>query len=96
GLDDLITEDKWLIALSGRGFSALWASNGLELITDGPTAGLEARSYGPLSGWAGIVGCGNGDAFKAFIERLRQTTVSFDRRAAGRRQGETPKPGIEG
>ncbi|MGO8368615.1 hypothetical protein ACC808_09205 [Rhizobium ruizarguesonis] len=78
GLDDLITEDKWLIARSGRGFSALWASNGLELITDGPTAGREARSYGPLSGWAGIVGCGNGDAFKAFIERLRQTTVSFD------------------
>ncbi|MGO8659099.1 hypothetical protein ACC771_26570, partial [Rhizobium ruizarguesonis] len=24
GLDDLITEDKWLIARSGRGFSALW------------------------------------------------------------------------
>ncbi|MGO8127034.1 hypothetical protein ACC728_40075, partial [Rhizobium ruizarguesonis] len=56
----------------------LWASNGLELITDGPTAGREARSYGTLSGWAGIVGCGNGDAFKAFIESLRQTKVSFD------------------
>ncbi|MBY5326279.1 hypothetical protein [Rhizobium leguminosarum] len=78
GLDDLIIEDKWLIARSGRGFSALWASNGLELITDGPTAGREARSYGQLCGWAGIVGCGNGDAFKAFIERLRQTAVSFD------------------
>ena len=78
GLDDLITEDKWLIARSGRGFAALWASNGLELITDGPTAGREARSYGPLCGWAAVVGCGSGDAFKAFIERLCQTTVSFD------------------
>jgi hypothetical protein len=78
GLDDLIIEDKWLIARSGRGFSALWASNGLELITDGPTAGREARSHGELCGWAGIVGCGNGDAFKTFIERLRRTTISFD------------------
>ena len=78
GLDDLIVEGNWLIARSGRGFSALWASNGLELINDGPTAGREARSYGPLCGWAAIVGCGNDDAFKAFIERLCETTVSFD------------------
>ncbi|MBX4867557.1 hypothetical protein HJA87_20160 [Rhizobium bangladeshense] len=78
GLDDLIVEDKWLIARSGRGFAALWASNGLELITDGPTAGREARSYGSLCGWAAIVASGNDDAYKAFIERLCQTSVSFD------------------
>ncbi|PCD68725.1 hypothetical protein [Rhizobium phaseoli] len=78
GLDDLIVEDKWLIARSGRGFAALWASNGLELITEGPTAGREARSYGSLCGWAAIVGSGNSDAFKAFLERLCQTKVAFD------------------
>ncbi|WP_027664721.1 hypothetical protein [Rhizobium leguminosarum] len=91
GLDDLIIEDKWLIARSGRGFSALWASNGLELITDGPTAGREARSHGELCGWAAIVGCGDGDAFKAFIERLCRTTVSFD--AGLRRLSLTPPGG---
>ncbi|MBB3916773.1 hypothetical protein [Rhizobium fabae] len=91
GLDDLIIEDKWLIARSGRGFSALWASNGLELITDGPTAGREARSYGALCGWAAIIGCGNSDAFKAFIERLCQTAVFFD--PALRRLSLTPPGG---
>ncbi|MBY4627800.1 hypothetical protein [Rhizobium croatiense] len=91
GLDDLIVEDKWLIAQSGRGFAALWASNGLELVTDGPTAGREARSYGPLCGWAAIAACGNGDDFKAFLERLSQTAVSFD--PALRRLSLTPPGG---
>ncbi|OWV81957.1 hypothetical protein ATY77_01545 [Rhizobium sp. R634] len=91
GLDDLIVEDKWLIARSGRGFAALWASNGLELVTDGPTAGREARSYGPLCGWAAIAACGNGDEFRAFLERLSQTAVSFD--PALRRLSLTPLGG---
>ncbi|APO72453.1 hypothetical protein IE4872_PD01936 (plasmid) [Rhizobium gallicum] len=79
GLDDLVIDANWLMARSGNGFSAIYASNGLDLISDGPTAGREVRSYGSLCGWAAIVGCGDGDAFTTFVERIRQTAVSFDR-----------------
>ncbi|TCU20174.1 hypothetical protein [Rhizobium sullae] len=91
GLDDVIIDDNWLIARSGNGFSAIYASNGLELVTHGPTAGREVRSYGSICGWAAIVGCGDGDAFMTFVERIRQTKVSFDRKV--RRLVLTPSGG---
>ncbi len=91
GLDDVIIDDNWLIARSGNGFSAIYASNGLELVTQGPTAGREVRSYGSICGWAAIVGCGDGDGFMTFVERIRQTKVSFDRKV--RRLVLTPSGG---
>ncbi|PKA44625.1 hypothetical protein CWR43_01820 [Rhizobium sullae] len=91
GLDDVIIDDNWLIARSGNGFSAIYASNGLELVTHGPTAGREVRSYGSICGWAAIVGCGDGDGFMTFVERIRQTKVSFDRKV--RRLVLTPSGG---
>ncbi|MDO1585283.1 hypothetical protein [Rhizobium oryzicola] len=78
GLDEVILEGNWLIARSGRGYTALYASNGLEMVPEGPTAGREARSPGDLVGWAAVVGAGDAQAFTAFRNRVLSTDVQFD------------------
>ncbi|WP_105401567.1 hypothetical protein [Neorhizobium sp. T7_12] len=78
GLDEVVMDGNWLLTRSGRGFAALYATNGLELVTDGATAGREVRSEGALTGWAAVVGAGDEAAFRRFVERIRATSVSFD------------------
>ncbi len=78
GLDEVVLDGNWLLTRSGRGFAALYATNGLELVTDGATAGREVRSEGALTGWAAVVGAGDEAAFRHFVERIRATSVLFD------------------
>lgn len=78
GLDEVILEGGWLVTWSGRGFAALHATNGLELVAQGATAGREIRSHGTVTGWAAIVGAGDDAAFQRFIERIRATRVTFE------------------
>ena len=78
GLDDVSIEGNWLIVRAGRGFAALYATNGLELITTGATAGREVRSYGQRCGWIGAIGCGSVEEFATFREKILATDVRFD------------------
>lgn len=78
GLDEILIEGKWLIVRSGAGFAALHATNGLEMIVNGATAGREVRSQGRRCGWIGAIGCGDDADFQRFRERILATKVSFD------------------
>ncbi len=78
GLDEIILENGWLLVRAGTGFAALHATNGLQLIEQGPTAGRELRSQGSVAGWAAVVGSGDAAAFQRFSERVRATDVKFD------------------
>ncbi len=78
GLDEVVTKGNWLITRAGRGFAALYATNGLEPVTAGATADREIRSPGRRAGWIGIIGCGDTNAFAHFRERILATQVMFD------------------
>ncbi len=78
GLDEVVTKGNWLITRAGRGFAALYATNGLEPVTAGATADREIRSPGRRAGWLGIIGCGDTNAFAHFRERILATQVMFD------------------
>ncbi|NWJ27290.1 hypothetical protein [Rhizobium sp. RM] len=78
GLDETIQDGNWLITRAGRGFAALYASNGLEAIMTGATAGREVRSHGKRCGWIGTIGCGDQEDFSRFRARVLATEVAFD------------------
>ncbi|QFI69134.1 hypothetical protein [Sinorhizobium alkalisoli] len=78
GLDEVLIEDKWLLVRSGAGFAALHATNGLEMMEKGATAGREIRSEGRRSGWIAAVSCGDPADFERFRERIIATAVDFD------------------
>ncbi|MNL47350.1 hypothetical protein D3C87_1701350 [compost metagenome] len=91
GLDELLTEGNWLITRSGRGFAALYATNGLQPITAGATANREIRSPGRRAGWIGVIGCGDTQAFARFREKILATQVTFN--AENRLLSATPPGG---
>lgn len=78
GLDEIRIENGWLIVRSGSGFAALHATNGLEMVENGATAGREIRSQGRRSGWVAAIGCGDGGDFERFRARILATIVAFD------------------
>jgi hypothetical protein len=78
GLDALLVEGKWLIVRSGAGFAALHATNGLDMVTRGATAGREIRAAGRRCGWIAAIGCGSSDDFERFCQRILSTVVTFD------------------
>ncbi|ASY65208.1 hypothetical protein SJ05684_b42260 (plasmid) [Sinorhizobium sojae CCBAU 05684] len=78
GLDEVLLEGKWLLVRSGAGFAALHATNGLEMVSKGATAGREVRSEGRRAGWVAAIGCGDGADFALFRERILATAVTFD------------------
>jgi hypothetical protein len=91
GLDEIEVNGNWLIVRAGRGFAALYASNGLAMIEDGATAGRELRSYGQRCGWLGTIGCGDAADFARFRETILSTSADFD--AAQRLLVVTPPAG---
>lgn len=78
GMDEIPSQGNWMIARAGRGFAALYSTNGLELVTTGATAGRELRSSGSRCGWIGIIGCGDLEDFAGFREKILATSVTFD------------------
>jgi len=78
GLDEVLIDGNWLITRAGRGFAALYSTNGLESITTGATANREVRSPGARCGWIGVIGCGDADDFARFREKVLATKVTFD------------------
>lgn len=83
GLDFLDLHQGWLVARSGQGSAALWASGGLTAITSGSTAGREFRAPGHRCGWVSIVADTPDDAaIAAFLDRLSQCRPTFDADAA--------------
>lgn len=78
GLDDFVLEHHWLFARSGRGFTALYNSHGLEMVKTGAMAGREVRSHAAVSGWVVLVGSGNATDFQRFMNRAHATVISFD------------------
>jgi hypothetical protein len=93
GLEEVMMEDNWLITRSGRGFAALYATNGLEPVTSGATANREIRSPGRRAGWIGVIGCGDAQAFAGFRAKILATRVTFD--ADSRLLAVTPPGGPE-
>lgn len=70
----------WAFARHGNGWLGLYAANGLELITSGPSAGRELRSPGADNTWLCVIGGeATGEDFDDFRERLDGTlTVGLD------------------
>lgn len=78
-MDEVIHENGWLIARSGDGYGALWASSELSAMTAGAFAGQEYRAPGVCTGWAGVIGCGRSpDDFQRFRRRLAAAVLTFD------------------
>lgn len=78
GLDEFLLERHWLFARSGRGFTALYNSHGLEMMQTGAMAGREVRSHAAISGWVALVGSGDATDFQHFMDRAHATKISFD------------------
>ncbi|MDQ0457856.1 hypothetical protein [Rhizobium paknamense] len=78
GMDEIVLDGRWLFNRSGRGFCALFATNVLEAVENGATAGREFRSPGPVCGWAAVVGSGDEAAFRHFISRVQATETRFE------------------
>lgn len=78
GLDEIVLEQHWLFVRSGRGFAAVYNSHGLEMVQTGAMASREVRSNAAISGWVAVVGSGDEADFAGFMDRLRQTPISFD------------------
>ncbi|NTJ44464.1 hypothetical protein G6L28_17855 [Agrobacterium larrymoorei] len=78
GLDEVTIDQNWVITRSGAGFAALYATNGLQPVLAGPTAGREIRSPGQRCGWISAVSCGDEDAFQRFRKKIVATEISFD------------------
>jgi hypothetical protein len=62
---------QWAFARKGDGYLALWASSGLEVVEDGPSAQRELRAYGTEVAWLCQMGNAALDGeFAAFQERV--------------------------
>lgn len=72
--------EHWAFGRHGTGWLGLYAANGLELITSGPSAGRELRSPGADNTWLCLMGGeGTGEDFNSFRGRLEGTlTVDSD------------------
>jgi hypothetical protein len=54
--DEYVMQDDWVFARRGDGYLALTAAQGIELITHGPSAYRELRSYGRENAWLCLMG----------------------------------------
>ena len=72
--------EHWAFARHDTGWLGLYAANGLELITSGPSAGRELRSPGVDNTWLCLIGGeATGEGFDKFRERLDDTlTIALD------------------
>lgn len=77
--DEHVLEGGWAFARRGEGYLALRAARGLELVTRGPGAYRELRSYGRQNVWVCQVGRAARDGdFASFRSRVLATELSFD------------------
>jgi hypothetical protein len=77
--DEYALREGWAFARKGEGYLALVASQGLELVTRGPYAYRELRSYGRHNVWLCQMGRAQLDGdFAAFQEKVLALDVVFD------------------
>ncbi|MBB4123732.1 hypothetical protein [Martelella radicis] len=79
GLDAVETDGHWLFARAGDGYVAIWASEEIEAVRKGATAGREFRAASLRSGWMVRVGGGDGrTGFKSFMAENKGAPPQFD------------------
>jgi hypothetical protein len=77
--DEQAVEDGWAFARVGDGYLALTAAQGLSLVTRGPSAYRELRSYGQHNTWFCHLGRAETDgSFADFCRSVRALDVSLD------------------
>jgi hypothetical protein len=71
--------ERWAFAQKGEGYLALTAAEGFELITTGPTADRELRSYGAENVWLCQMGRASQDGdFAAFRRKVQALPITFE------------------
>jgi hypothetical protein len=77
--DEYRLRHGWAFARKGRGYLALTAARGLELVTRGPSAYFELRSYGAENLWLCTLGRPDTDgSFEAFQEAVLGLDVQME------------------
>ncbi|MGE5222952.1 MAG: hypothetical protein ACM3PY_10960 [Omnitrophica WOR_2 bacterium] len=72
--------DHWAFAQKGKGYLALYSSCGFELVTRGPSAFRELRSYGKENTWVCQMGQELLDgSFEAFQQKIAALDFTIDR-----------------
>jgi hypothetical protein len=73
--DDYVIEGGWAFAKKGDGYLALTATQGIELIRQGPTAYRELRSHGRQNSWLCHMGRA---ALDGEFETFREKVLAMD------------------
>ena len=77
--DDYLVENNWAFARKDDAYIALYALNGLELVTEGDDANRELRSYGEKNVWCCQMGRKIEDhSFENFCQEVRTCIPEID------------------
>jgi len=77
--DEQTIDDNWAFAQVGDGYLALTASCGVELVTRGPSAYRELRSYGKQNVWLCHMGRAETDgSFEDFQRKVQALDIKLD------------------